>query len=66
MNEKDMTSIRGEAMREPKSLETTDGRRPDLKLMIGLQKVLVDVVVSHPLTPAYIRMKACKVLAWPR
>ena len=55
-------AVGGEAMREPKSLETTDGRRPDLKLMIGLQKVLVDVVVSHPLTPAYIRMKACKVL----
>ena len=55
-------AVGGEAMREPKSLETTDGRRPDLKLMIGLQKVLVDVVVSHPLTPAYIRMNACKVL----
>ena len=48
-------AVGGQAVREPKSLEAADGRRPDLKLMLGLQKVLVDVVVSHPLTPAYTR-----------
>ncbi len=55
-------AVGGEAFREPKSLEAADGRRPDLKLTLGLQMVLVDVVVSHPLTPAYIKTDACKVL----
>ena len=55
-------AVGGQAVREPKGLEAADGRRPDLKLMLGLQKVLVDVVVSHPLTPTYARTDACRVL----
>jgi len=55
-------AVGGQAIREPKSLESADGRRPDLRLHLGVQQVLVDVVVSHPLTPAYIRTDACKRL----
>ena len=50
-------AVGGQAVREPRNLEAADGRRPDLKLVLGLQKVLVDVVVSHPLTPAHIRRR---------
>jgi hypothetical protein len=55
-------AVGGQAVREPKGLEAADGRRPDLRLLLGVQQVIVDVVVSHPLTPAYIRTDAFRSL----
>ena len=45
----------GQAFREPVGLEARDGRRPDLQLVVNLQNIICDVVVSHPLNAGYIR-----------
>jgi hypothetical protein len=55
-------AVGGQAVREPKGLEAADGRRPDLRLVLGVQQIIVDVVVSHPLTPAYSCTDACRTL----
>ena len=47
-------AVGGQAFREPVGLETRDGRRPDLQLVVNLQNIICDVVVSHPLTAGYI------------
>jgi hypothetical protein len=55
-------AVGGQAVREPKGLEAADGRRPDLRLVLGVQHIIVDVVVSHPLAPAYIKKDASRKL----
>jgi len=48
-------AVGGQAFREPVGLEARDGRRPDLQLVVNLQNIICDVVVSHPLNAGYIR-----------
>jgi hypothetical protein len=48
-------AVGGQAFREPEGLETTDGRRPDLRVVIGTHHVIADVVVTHPLAGSYLR-----------
>ena len=47
-------AVGGQAFREPAGLETRDGRRPDLQIVVNLQNIICDVVVSHPLSASYI------------
>ena len=39
---------------EPKKLWTTDQKRPDIDLILGAERILVDVAVVQPSAPSYV------------
>jgi hypothetical protein len=47
-------TVGGQAVREPRGLSASDGKRPDLQIVFPGVHLLTDVVVVHPLTYARI------------
>jgi len=43
-----------QAVREPTGLHGTDGRRPDLQLVLPGRHLIIDVAVCHPLGPGAV------------
>ena len=43
---------------EPKSLSSTDEKRPDIQMFLNHQQILVDVTVRHSLAPSYLAQSA--------
>jgi hypothetical protein len=50
-------TVGGQAVREPKGLSASDGKRPDLQIVFPGVHLLTDVVVVHPLTYSRIHSK---------
>ena len=46
-----------QAVREPAGLHSSDGRCPDLQLMLPGRHIISDVIVTHPLAPGRVRSK---------
>ena len=44
-----------QAQREPAGLHSTDGRCPDLQLVLPGRHIISDVVVTHPLAPSRVK-----------
>ena len=55
--------VGGVAVKEPIDLNDTDGRRPDLQVLIADQHMLSDVRISHPLCPSHVEAAARQQLA---
>ena len=46
-----------QAVREPKGLHVESNLRPDLRLVLPGQRILVDVAICHPLAPEAVRSR---------
>jgi hypothetical protein len=44
-----------QAVREPAGLHSTDGRCPDLQLVLPGRNILTDVCITHPLAPSSVK-----------
>ena len=47
-----------QAVREPAGLHSSDGRCPDLQLVLPGRHIISDVVVTHPLAPSWVKKQA--------
>jgi len=54
-----------QAVREPEGLQASDGRCPDLQLLLPGRHILTDVCITHPLAPSRGRA-SCATLAAAR
>ena len=48
-------AVGGQALREPTGMSAEDGSRPDLRILVGGQHIITDVVVTRPMAPGYIK-----------
>ena len=48
-------AVGGQAIREPTGMSAEDGSRPDMRIVVGGEHIITDVVVTRPMAPGYIK-----------
>jgi len=48
-------AVGGQAVREPTGMAAADGRRPDLRIVVGGRHIIADVVITNPLAPSHVK-----------
>ena len=56
-------SIGGYSRMEPRGLDLTSEKRPDLDCTLGLKRFLIDVTVRHPTAPSHVGVASRRSLA---